>query len=443
MQGMEREEIVVKFLVFRQLCWITVISLAFAMTAAAQTQTDINGPAGSGAFGEFLSALPNGNFVVTDSLYDDGANADVGAVHLYNGTTLALISTLKGSTPNDRVGVEIQVLSNGNFVVMSPYWDNGAADEAGAATLCSATTGCSGTVTSTNSLVGTNELDHVSSGGISPLPGGKYTVTSFEWNNTRGAVTFCQASGCTGALTTTNSLHGVAENDQVGLGAQSPPSVVLANGNYVVSSNTHGPLEVGAVTLCDGTTGCVGTVAANNSLTGVDAFDQIGSSGVVALTGGDYVVGSTSWEPNPSDNFGAVTHCSGTTGCPATINSSNSLVGTNNGDVIGNPVALSDGNYVVRSPQWNGARGAVTWCSAAAPCVGSITSANSLIGGAANNEVGGSGLLYALPGGKYLVASQNWDGGAQNVGAMTMHRSDGFRREQPGRYNAERQDRPI
>ncbi len=40
----------------------------------------------------------------------------------------------------------VTALSNGNYVVRSPYWDNGAATDAGAVTWGSGTTGCTGAV---------------------------------------------------------------------------------------------------------------------------------------------------------------------------------------------------------------------------------------------------------------------------------------------------------
>src|SRR5258705_1098353 len=74
---------------------------------------NINGPAGSQNFG-YVYILPNGNFVVSDPYYDDGAIVDVGAAYLYNGSTRLLISMLKGSATNDRIGINgITVLPNG------------------------------------------------------------------------------------------------------------------------------------------------------------------------------------------------------------------------------------------------------------------------------------------------------------------------------------------
>jgi hypothetical protein len=62
---------------------------------AAISTIDLVTPAGSAQFGYEVFVLTNGNFVVTDP-YADGSR---GAVHLYDGASNALISTLRGSTP--------------------------------------------------------------------------------------------------------------------------------------------------------------------------------------------------------------------------------------------------------------------------------------------------------------------------------------------------------
>ena len=49
------------------------------MTTTAQSFT-INGPAGSGSFGQNIILLSNGNFVVTDPGFDEGSTLNVGAV---------------------------------------------------------------------------------------------------------------------------------------------------------------------------------------------------------------------------------------------------------------------------------------------------------------------------------------------------------------------------
>ncbi len=116
-----------------------------APTTLATMQIDLIGPTGSGQFGKTVTVLSNGNIVVTDPGYAVGATAQVGAVYLYNGGTGAVISILTGSTANDQVGYGgVTALTNGNYVVSSYKWNNGVAAQAGAVTWCSGTAGCTG-----------------------------------------------------------------------------------------------------------------------------------------------------------------------------------------------------------------------------------------------------------------------------------------------------------
>ena len=180
-------------------------------TVIAQS-TNITGPAGSGLFGSTVTVLTNGNYVVTDPGYDEGAIVNVGAVHLYNGSTHALISTLKGSTASDVVGNGgIIALSNGNYVIRSQNWDNGAATNAGAVTWCNGTTGVNGIVNSSNSLVGSTTNDNVGNNGTIVLSNGNYVVRSTVWNNgaiiIAGAITWCNGTtGRNGVVSSINSL---------------------------------------------------------------------------------------------------------------------------------------------------------------------------------------------------------------------------------------------
>src|SRR6266567_5686180 len=256
--------------------------------------TNITGPVGSGAFGTTVTVLPNGNIVVTDPQYDitsPATVADVGAVYLYDNATLALISTLTGSTADDFVGSgDITVLTNGNFVVRSTNWNNptGPIAQVGAVTFCNATTGLNGVVSGSNSLIGARPSDFVGYPGVNltpgviPLTNGNYVVISSLWDN---------------------------------------PSPVIA--------------DVGAVTLCNGTTGRTGTVSSANSIVGSTASDKVGSSGVIgegcvtALPNGNYVVRSALWsKPSPlTANVGAVTWGDGTAGAVGAVSSANSLIG--------------------------------------------------------------------------------------------------------------------
>ncbi|MBK7455508.1 MAG: hypothetical protein IPJ46_17815 [Anaerolineales bacterium] len=427
----------------------SLIGSALTVTSAYAAQTDINGPAGSGSFGTRVVALPNGNFVVTDPSFSipSGA-ANVGAVYLYNGATLAVISTLKGSTADDQVGSDaVTVLTNGNFVVTSSLWDNptGTVLNAGAVTWCSAVTGCNGVVSAGNSLVGGMASDVIGINSVTALTNGNYVVSSPSWDNPSGAIVDAGAAtwgngngGTVGLVTSINSLIGGTTSDFVGIGGVT----ALPNSNYVVSSsnwdNPSGPIVgVGAVTWGDGDGGTVGLVSPSNSLIGGTASDFVSSSGVTVLTTGNYVVRSQNWD-NPSGaigDVGAVTWGNGNGGTVGAVSSSNSLIGGTTSDAVGNRsvTALSNGNYVVSSPSWDNPSGAIagvgaaTWANGNGGTVGLVSSGNSLIGGRTNDNVGSNGVT-ALTNGNYVVSSRNWDnptGSVSNVGAATWGNGTG------------------
>jgi hypothetical protein len=402
---------------------------------AGAGQLDIPGPAGSGQFGQAVTVLPNGNFVVTDPGYDaPGPIANVGAVYLYNGVTLAVISTLTGSTANDQVGYGgVTVLTNGNFVVRSPNWDNGAATDAGAVTWGSGTSGVAGVVSAANSLVGSTAGDHVGSDGVTALNNGNYVVSMPYWDNgaatDAGAVTWGNGTtGIAGVVSAANSLVGAVSGDQVG----GSGVTALNNGNYVVSSlnwNNGAAYSAGAVTWGSGTTGITGAVSAANSLVGSTVYDYVGVFGVTALNNGNYVVRSPHWDNGAVAEAGAATWGSGTAGVSGPVTAINSLVGSTAGDQVGasGVTALNNGHYVVSSYLWdNGATadvGAVTWGSGSGGTVGAVSAANSLVGTASGDQVGRpyyGQSVNALSNGNYVVSSVYWRNGAvANAGAVT------------------------
>jgi hypothetical protein len=143
------------------------------------------------------------------------------------------------------------------------------------------------------------------------------------------------------------------------------------------------------VTWGSGTAGVTGAVSADNSLIG-DANGSVG--GITTLSNGNYVVNTSSW----NGNRGAVTWGSGTAGVTGTVSADNSLVGSNPNDKLGSSgiVSLTSGDYVVGSPNWNGNSGAATWASGASGQTldgqGIVTPQNSLVG-----QVAGAGLFFA------------------------------------------------
>ncbi|MEY3260816.1 MAG: hypothetical protein RIT46_1645, partial [Pseudomonadota bacterium] len=479
-------------------------------------------PNAGNLFGDDVTDLGNGNVVVT-STGDDLGGANAGAVYVYNVKTGALISTLYGGAAEDAVGEDgIYVLNNRNFVVHSKEWDNGSAAGAGAATWGDRLRGVSGQVSAANSLVGSSADDSIGSAGIHLLANGNYVVSSSVWNNgaanAAGAVTWGDGNrGVSGIVSSANSLVGSKALDQVGQrgivevgdsnyvvvssiwdngtatdagavswgnGSASGPRLVgaisatnslvgtvaanevgsggikvLTNKNYVVSSPKWEPVggrNNGAVTWGDGNIGVVGAITDSNSLVGASSTavrfysNEVGSGGVTALSNGHYVVISNLWEPvgalgGLDRDYGAVTWGNGLTGTVGNVSALNSLVSTKQLDQIGSNgvVGLSNGNYVVVSPFYTIQRpfggyrvGAVTWVDGSGPIIGQVSSANSLVGDNSNDQVG-SGGVTGLTNGNYVVLSPNWKNGLRaNAGAVTWGDGSGSGTRLTGRVTS-------
>ena len=86
---------------------VLLASVAVAINAAAAgatTTVDLVGPAGSVQFGQSVLVLPNGNFVVTDPLFDGDGLPNSGRSTLYDGRTNAADQHTHRLTANDQVG---------------------------------------------------------------------------------------------------------------------------------------------------------------------------------------------------------------------------------------------------------------------------------------------------------------------------------------------------
>jgi hypothetical protein len=308
----------------------------------------------------------------------------------------------------------VTVLANGNIVVTNPT-DNFGGRNAGAVYLFD---GLSGALIS--SLVGSHSYDQVGFSGITSLSNGNYVVDNPGWNNNRGAVTWGNGStGTSGTISDANSLVGSNPGDMVGYFGITP----LSNGNYVVNSANYWNGNRGAVTWGNGSTGISGTVSEANSLVGSNPGtgniysdpnpgDLVGYGGVTPLSSGNYVIDSQYW----NSKRGAVTWGNGNTGVSGAVTDANSLVGSNPGDYVGDRYGqnfggrLSNGNYLIQSPNWHGNRGAVTWGSGSTGVSGTISADNSFIGSNPSDQSGNPGdqvgyWITSLNNGNYVVAS--------------------------------------
>ncbi|MDZ4849893.1 MAG: hypothetical protein SGI77_11390 [Pirellulaceae bacterium] len=405
------------------------------VSGAVSSANSLVGSSASDSLNNVVTVLTNGNYVVNNPNWDIGTVTNVGAVTWGSGTAgvsgvVSPANSLVGSTASDFVGnLGATALRNGNYVVRSSAWDNGTAGSVGAVTWGNGTAGVIGEVTTANSLVGSTASDFVGFTGVTVLNNGNYVVRSSNWDNGTvtdvGAVTWGSGTaGVSGVVSPANSLVGSTASDSAG-----PTGVTaLRNGNYIVRSpgwDSGTVIDVGAVTWGNGTAGVSGVVSPANSLVGSTASDSVGYGGVTALSNGNYVVRSSSWDNGTVIDVGAVTWGSGATGVSGLVSPANSLVGSRSSDSVGSisVTALSNGNYVVRSVNWDSGTvinvGAVTWGSGTAGISGVVSPANSLIGSTANDSVGSIGVT-ALSNGNYVVSSSAWDNGTvTNVGAVT------------------------
>lgn len=398
--------------------------VAFSYTAdVASTQVDILGPAGSVSFGTAVVALPNGNFVVVDPdatviRASKPSLAFGGQVHLYmrqpDGSFS--VASWNGNAVGDHVGSGgIFVLANGNFVIVSPQANSGA----GAVTWADGMASNAGAVYFANSIIGSTNTDHIGSGGVTALPNGNYVVLSPDWNNGAGAATWASGAGITAqTVSSANSLVGLIPGDGTDM-----QIVALANGNYVVVSPSWNA-NAGAATWGSAVSGVANLISAGNSLVGTHPGDRVGNAGVTALTNGNYVVASPRWANGFIAKVGAATWANGATGRSGAVSPANSFIGTSANDSIGAyVVALSNGNYAIGSPLWaNDMKtdaGAVTWGNGSSGSVGAVTPGNSLVG-THDNDLVGLAAITPLPNGDYVVASPWWDNDAvADAGAAT------------------------
>ena len=427
----------------------TAVSSANSLVGTTSTFTNSQGGNTSDGNGLNVRLLNNGNYLVTTGTW----NNNRGAVTFGNAATgvsgaISASNSLVGSTPltavaneyasykyGDQIGNGVQLLANGNYVVVASGWNMGV----GAIALGSGTTGLTGTVSAATALVGDSSRFDSSGNGnntdklgynFTMLGDSRFVTYQSNWNNGAGVVTsFDGVTPVTGVVSAGNSLLGAA-GDRLGSGGVT----VLSNQDaYVVSSPTWNGSR-GAVTYVPFTTNVKNISVATSGVTGSTSGDAVGSR-VTMLANQDYVVSSPSW----NGTRGASTLVDGSTGKTkagqaVVVSAANSLVGSQSGDQVGYYGILEltgNGNYLALSPYWaNGGAtkaGAVTWSSGSRPTVGAVSAGNSLVGSAAGDRIGSyqyytyqynstatilqEGIsVTALANGNYAVASPMFNG---------------------------------
>ncbi|MEI7713910.1 MAG: hypothetical protein WCI94_20925, partial [Rhodospirillales bacterium] len=69
-------------------------------------------------------------------------------------------------------------------------------------------------------------------------------------------------------------------------------------------------------------------MSTSNSLYGTTTSDMVSTTGIIALSNGNYVVSSTYWDHSTVVDAGASTWGNGTTGTTGAVSTSNSIYGT-------------------------------------------------------------------------------------------------------------------
>jgi hypothetical protein len=279
--------------------------------------------------------LDNGRYVVTSPEWDRGGIANAGAA-TWCGTFgctghISESNSLVGSTANDRVGMNaVNLRFSGDYLVLSPFWDNGGIADVGAGTWCSDSGGCQGEISPANSLTGSQAGDGQEMSAISSFDVNNFMIMFPDWDNgttvNAGAVVWCPAnSGCTGEIDPATSLVGSHANDQVGLFGTE-----MGAGKYILSSyNWNGTAAgAGAVTLCQQLNGCAGIVSHLNSLVGSTAGDHVGDGSLSWDSNSNLLFSHNNWHYGTAANAGALTFCKNLASCTGPVSADNSLIGT-------------------------------------------------------------------------------------------------------------------
>jgi hypothetical protein len=428
---------------------VTQVSATTGLDGVVSADNSLVGSSAGDSVGQWITVLANGNYVVASYTWDNGEIADAGAATFVpaNGSVHGAVSpanSLVGALADDRVGLGVVALTNGNYLVVSPSIDVGGISDAGAITWADGSVGLVGAVSAANSLVGSHASDLL---GIRDYPdsvihayalaNGNAVVLSSLWDNgalvDAGAATWIDGSRSTsGVLSAANSIVGSNADDRIGDAGNDRGLIELPGNRYAIESpgwSSATAAHVGAITWGDGTGAIHGAVSPQNSLVG-STTDDLQFSSVLVLRNGNWIVGAPSWTKGDAvgAGAGAVTWIDGSAPRVGAVSTDNSLTGARAGDAVGwSIIALANGNYVAWTPWWsNGdvaSAGAVTWGDGSVPRSGEVSAANSLVGTTFGDRVGESGSgsgIVPLANGNYVVLSSAWhNGDIVNAGAAT------------------------
>jgi len=365
-----------------------------------------------------ITALNNGNFIIASENDDISGIANAGSVMLINGTTgIQIGTTITGDNVNDHLGGTMIIgrpsiikLNNNNFVISSRLDDIGGISDAGSIMLINGTTGSQIGAT----IAGDNLIDEIGRSSITALNNSNFVIASSidDVAGVNNAGSIMLINGTTGAQIGT-TIAGNNENDQIG----GSGVVELSNGNFVVSSSNDdvgGLINAGSVMLISGVSGD----RIGPAISGDDQSDQFGSSGVTALSNGNFVVSSRNDDVTGLFNAGSVTLINGTTGAQIGAR----ITGNDRTDQLGSSgiAALDNGNFVIASS--NDDVGGLINAGSVMLMNGSNGSqvGSTIAGNGPGDRLGLSGIA-ALDNGNFVIASSNDDvSGVANAGSVML-----------------------
>ncbi len=373
---------------------------------------------------------------------DLGGLTYMGASSPVTGVLSSANSLLGRSNANAAGGVyaigDVKVLSDGSYVVLGK--DVASSQGTGFAAYGVAGTGVVGVAGPGAGSVGLYDSTQYSGlrttqyGGpsITDLGGGAWVISS-PWlnpsaNNWSGDPYIIWGSSTnipSGQVTSSNTFS-----------LQNPGSVnfgSLGSGRFVVGIPNYGANATeGAVTVINANSSTIPTLTSANALLG-SAGDHLGA-GIAALGNNRYAVLSPDW----NGGLGAVTVVDSNTASArlqGSITTSTSFLGSTSGDRVGSDGVVtvgSSGISALISSAWGGSKGAVTLFNAASgDLLGTLGSANSLVGRSAGDRVGvadygialaTSDLFRDLGGGYFAMRTANWKASASDAtaaGAIT------------------------
>lgn len=401
---------------------VTFGSGRFGVAGFPTSSNSLVGSAGNQSVGGDVTVLSNGNYIVMTSSWM-GTSVQKGAITLGNGTTGTLgavnaSNSWHGRFDGDLANAAVKALSGGRFAVQLPYLDSATGADVGAVLFGNGSTPGTGPITEANAVLGASAGDNV--GIVTELTDGDCVISSPGWRDGSkdnvGAVTFVPGCQFDGTIQAAASLIGSTAGDMVG--GEVAGSVVrafvypLSDGDFAVASprfSRNGIAQVGAVTVVSGATGMVGVVGTNNSVVGSTQNDGTALS-VTPLTNGNLVAVWPFFD-GMAEDVGAATFVPGTAGVAMTVSLTNSVMGDQAFDRVGDEgvAALTNGNYVVMSGYWHANRAAHTFGNGQTGVSGVVSASNSFVGAESFNRVGSMSVL-ALPNGNYVMANESYGG---------------------------------